>query len=433
MTSIAPSRCPFSSAATENHPASDSAHGTTVAPAVPILDEDPFDESNLADPHPMHERLREAPGEIVYLPRYDTYAVARYDVVRETLESWQDFASGAGVGLSNFNREEPWRKPSLLLEADPPRHDAPRAALEKILGPRRLRRYEQGWMETARRLVDALLTPDRLRNGQRRIDAVTAISEVYPLQVFPDAVGLQHGGLENLLPYGNFAFNAFGPRNRLVTDEAETIQPVMEWVAQQCPRDALSDQGFGADIWAAADHRDITEEQAPLIVRSLLTAGVDTTVYGISAVLYHLASNPEQYQRLRSDPGLIRRVFEEALRLESPVQTFFRTTTREVSIGGTTLPADQKVLMFLGAANRDPRRWENPDAFDLDRNPSGHVAFGSGIHQCVGQHVARLEAACILTALIERVEHLEFAAPPERKINNTLLGWKSLPLRLHTA
>lgn len=433
MTSLAPSRCPYSGATAAEHTAPGPDHGTAVAPAVPILDEDPFDEENLADPHPMHERLREAPGEIVYLPRYDTYAVARYDVVRDTLESWQDFASGAGVGLSNFNREEPWRKPSLLLEADPPRHDAPRAALEKILGPRRLRRYEQGWMESARRLVDALLTPDSLRNGQRHIDAVTAISEVYPLQVFPDAVGLQNGGLENLLPYGNFAFNAFGPRNRLVTDEAETIQPVMDWVAQQCPRDALADQGFGANIWAAADHRDITEEQAPLIVRSLLTAGVDTTVYGISAVLYHLASNPEQYQRLRNDPGLIRRVFEEALRLESPVQTFFRTTTREVSIGGTTLPADQKVLMFLGAANRDRRRWENPDAFDLERNPSGHVAFGSGIHQCVGQHVARLEAACILTALIERVEHLEFAAPPERKINNTLLGWKSLPLRLYTA
>ncbi|MBR7502915.1 cytochrome P450, partial [Mycobacterium tuberculosis] len=89
-----------------------------------------------------------------------------------------------------------------------------------------------------------------------------------------------------------------------------------------------------------------------------------------------------------------------------------------------------KVLMFLGAANRDPRRWEHPDEFDLDRDPSGHVAFGSGIHQCVGQHVARLEAASMVRALLPAVERIEFTAEPERKINNTLLGWKSLPVRL---
>src|SRR5699024_6280868 len=245
--------------------------------------------------------------------------------------------------------EKPWRTPSLLLEADAPQHDAPRAVLEKILGARKLRQYHTDWRKTAHELIDGLLTGGQYStdDGAIALDAVTEISEVYPLSVFPDAVGLQHGGLENLLPYGNFAFNAFGPRNRLVTDELDTIGPVLEWIGNQCPREALSDQGFGEDIWKAADQRHITEEQAPLIVRSLLTAGVDTTVYGISAVLYHLASNPEQYARLRENPQLVRRVFEETLRMESPVQTFFRTTITEVQIGDTTLAENQKVLMFL--------------------------------------------------------------------------------------
>lgn len=424
MTTNTISKCPFSST-----PSKDSLQQEQHVDA-PVLHEDPFDETNLADPHPMHKRLRDADADVVYLPAYDIYAVARYDAVRDTLENWQHFSSAAGVGLANFNKEEPWRTPSLLLEADPPKHDAPRAALEKILGARQLRRFQNDWTNTAHRLVDDLLANEKHQaEGAIALDAVTEISEVYPLSVFPDAVGLQHGGLDNLLPYGNFAFNAFGPRNRLVTDELDTIGPVMEWVGQQCPREALNSDSFGGDIWRAADQRDITEEQAPLIVRSLLTAGVDTTVYGISAVLYHLASNPEQYARLREQPQLVRRVFEEALRLESPVQTFFRTTTRAVQIGATTLPENQKVLMFLGAANRDPRHWENADDFDLSRDPSGHVAFGSGAHQCVGQHVARLEASCVLDALIERVERIEFAAPPARKINNTLLGWHSLPLR----
>lgn len=419
-------RCPFSGMpAAANTP-------TKRHVDAPIVDLDPFDEATLGSPYAMHEQLREAGADVVYIPAYDIYAVARYDAVRSTLENWQHFSSAAGVGLANFNSEKPWRAPSLLLEADAPQHDAPRAVLEKILGARKLRQYHADWRQTAHELIDGLLTGGQHSTGDGGIelDAVSKISEVYPLSVFPDAVGLQQGGLENLLPYGNFAFNAFGPRNRLVTDELDTIGPVLEWIGNQCPRDALKLDGFGGDIWRAADQRHITEEQAPLIVRSLLTAGVDTTVYGISAVLYHLASNPDQYARLRENPQLVRRVFEETLRLESPVQTFFRTTTTQVQIGDTTLDENQKVLMFLGAANRDPRRWKNPDAFDLDRDPSGHVAFGSGVHQCVGQHVARLEASCVMEAIIERVERIEFTAPPERKINNTLIGWKSLPIRL---
>jgi len=429
MTTNTARRCPYTRA-----PEAVATRGPNTLD-IPVLDVDPFEDSVLANPHEMHEKLREADGDIVYIPAYDIYAVARYDAVCDTLEHWQHFSSGAGVGLANFKTEEPWRTPSLLLEADAPQHDAPRAALEKILGARKLRRFQTEWSNTAEQLIDTLLTEQNNKkdDGSVTLDAVNKISEVYPLSVFPDAVGLQQGGLDNLLPYGNFAFNAFGPRNRLVTDELETIGPVMQWVSEQCPREALNDSGFGADIWQAADQRNITEDQAPLIVRSLLTAGVDTTVYGISAVLYHLASNPDQYARLREEPHLIRRAFEEALRLESPVQTFFRTTTQPVQVDNTVVPENQKVLMFLGSANRDPRRWTNPDTSDLDRDPSGHVAFGRGVHQCVGQHVARLEASCVLEAVVERVTKIEFASPPKRKINNTLQGWQSLPLRFTPA
>ncbi|NED68477.1 cytochrome P450, partial [Streptomyces sp. SID10244] len=121
---------------------------------------------------------------------------------------------------------------------------------------------------------------------------------------------------------------------------------------------------------------------------------------GLAAVLYAFATNPAQWQRLRSDPASMRNAFDEAVRWESPVQTFFRTTTRAVDFAGVTIPDGSKVLMFLGAANRDPRRWEHPDSFDLDRDPSGHVGYGMGLHQCVGQHVARLESEALLTALV---------------------------------
>lgn len=166
------------------------------------------------------------------------------------------------------------------------------------------------------------------------------------------------------------------------------------------------------------------------MVRSVLSAGFDTTVHGLAACLYALAAHPVEWQRLRERPELARVAFDEAIRWQSPVQTFFRTATADVTVAGAVIPKGTKILMFLGAANRDPVRWHDPDRFDLTRDPSGHVGFGMGIHQCVGQHVARLEAEALLSALARRVEHLELAGTPRRHPNNTLRSWTCLPLRI---
>ncbi|MCZ2826541.1 MULTISPECIES: cytochrome P450 [unclassified Modestobacter] len=393
---------------------------------LPVSDADPFSHEVLEDPLPLHEQLREA-GPVTWLSRYDVHALARYEEVHAALVDWQQFQSAAGVGLSNFRTEEPWRPPSLLLEADPPRHDAPRRVLTAVLGPRALRQLRERWAADAEELVDQVLAEGT------EFDAVPALSQAFPLRVFPDAVGLGPDGRENLLPYGDHAFNAFGPPNDLVARGAPRVAELSAWVGEQCRRESLAEGGFGAAIWAAADRGDLTPQQAPLVVRSLLTAGVDTTVHGISAVLYAFATNPAQWARLRADPGLARVAFDEAIRWESPVQTFFRTTTTAVRIGETVVPEGHKVLMFLAAANRDPRRWTAPDAFDLGRDPSGHVGFGMGLHQCVGQHVARLEAESVLTALARRVARIELAGPTRRHHNNTLRAWDSLPMSVELA
>ena len=397
---------------------------TVTAPgSAPRSDADPFAPDVLEDPLPLHARLREA-GPVVYLSRYDTFALARYAEVRSVLVDWNDFESGAGVGLSNFRTEKPWRTPSVLLEADPPHHDAPRRVLIRTLGPRALRSLSDRWHADGASLVDEVL-----RRGST-FDAVPELTQALPLRVFPDAVGIGATGRERLLPYGDLAFNAFGPANELLAKTARRSAELSRWVDEQCARDALSAEGFGAQIWAAADRGDITDSQAPLVVRSLLTAGVDTTVHALSAILYAFATHPAQWQRLRENPGLARIAFDEAVRWESPVQTFFRTATRDVEVDGMVIPRGRKVLMFLAAANRDPRRWQAPDMFDLSRDPSGHVGFGFGLHQCVGQHVARLEAEALLGALAARVERIELAGPPRRHHNNTLRAWESIPVRL---
>jgi cytochrome P450 len=398
---------------------------TSPDPGVPTLADDPFAPEILAEPHAFHERLREA-GPVVRLDRYGVYGLGRYEQVHAALTDWETFISSAGVGLSDFRKEKPWRTPSLLLEADPPAHTRARSAVQGILSTRALRQLRPAWEQRARELVGQLVE-------QGSFDAVSQLAEAYPLSVFPDAVGLPPQGRENLLPYGNIAFNAFGPRNELLAESMTGAEPVQEWVMAQTRREALSPGGFGAQIWAAADSGQITEQEAPLLVRSLLTAGLDTTVNGLAAFVCCVASHPDQWALLRENPGLVRVAFDEAVRYESPVQTFFRTATCDADMGGTTIPADAKIFMFLGAANRDPRQWQNPDRFDVTRKVSGHVGFGMGIHQCVGQHVARLEGELVLTALVQQVQAIEITGKPQRRLNNTLRAWASLPVTVHPA
>jgi cytochrome P450 len=168
-----------------------------------------------------------------------------------------------------------------------------------------------------------------------------------------------------------------------------------------------------------------------MLVRSFLSAGLDTTVSSLGNAVHLFATNPDQWEALRADPSLARTAFEETIRLETPVQVFSRTATRNAEIGGTAIAKDERVMIFFGAANRDPRRWKNPDRFDIGRKASGHLAFGLGIHGCVGKPVARIEGEAVLGALARKVGHIEPDGVPQRHLNNTVRGFESLPVAFH--
>jgi len=388
----------------------------------PVSDLDPFSAEYFEDPYPAQAALREA-GAMVRLSRYGVWAAARYDEVFAILNDWQIFSSARGVGLTDFKKEKPWRLPSLVLETDPPLHDRTRKVLDGVLSPAAMRGLRHRFAEAADALVDELLE-------RGSFDAVPDLAEAYPLGVFPDAVGMPRENRRYLLPYGNMVFNSFGPRNGFFEAAVQDAEPVLAWVRAQSERAALAPDGFGAAVHAAADAGLLTADEAPVVVRSILTAGVDTTVSGLGAAVFCLARFPEQFQKLRDNPALSRAAFEEAVRFETPVQTFFRTTTREVEIGGVRLGEGEKVLMFLGAANRDARKFERPDEYDIERRVGGHVGFGYGIHACVGQVLARLEGECVLGALARKVASIEITGPTRRRYNNTLRGLASLPVTI---
>ncbi len=399
---------------------------TSPAVDAPELDDDPFAPEVLADPYAFHARLRDA-GPVVRLRRYDVHALGRFAQVRDALHDWPHFVSSRGAGLTDFAKDKPWRPPSLLLETDPPAHTGARAVMGAVLSPRVMRTLKAGFAERAEALADDLV-------ARGEFDAVHDLAEVFPLEVFPDAVGLRQAGREHLLPYGALNFNAVGPHNALYEASLAGMAAGQDWIWESCQREHLSPGGFGSAVWEAADRGEIPAEHAPLLVRSLLTAGVDTTVFGIASTVHALAAHPDQWARVAADPRLAKFAFDEALRWASPVQLFARTTVEPVEVDGVRVPADTKVLVFLGAANRDPRHW-GPDAdrFDVGRRAAGHVAFGMGVHQCVGQPVARLEVELVLAALARRAATLELAGTPVPRLNNSLKGWDSVPVRVRAA
>lgn len=410
------------------HPAipvleTDMAEADNIPGIAPVSDIDPFSDEYILDPYPFHQKLRDA-GPVVYLEKWQVFATGRHAQVRAILEDAATFCSGAGVGISNFHKEPPWRPPSMVLETDPPDHTRNRAVISRTLSPAALRNLRTVFEAEAEALVDRLLARDGF-------DGVKDMGEAFPLKVFADAIGVPTEGRHHLIAYGNMVFNGMGPRNKLYARAMENGEEVGNWVWQACQRASLSPDGLGIRIFDAVDSGILDEVQGATLVRSFLSAGVDTTANAIASALYCFATRQDQWEALRANPDLARAAFEELLRFESPFQTFFRTTTREVEVDGVRIGADEKIMLSLGSANRDPRQWADPERFDITRSTIGHVGFGGGIHGCVGQMIARLELEVLLKAMAKRVSRIEITGEPRRMLHNTLRGFEFMPVRLH--
>ena len=392
--------------------------------AIPVLDDDPFSEEVLREPQAFQHKLREA-GPVAWLSRYGFYAVGRYAEVAETLADWRTFSSARGVGVLDFAKQKPWwREPAVLIEADPPRHNEIRARVARVLSSRAIEDLRADFEVQAEALLDRVLQSSTF-------DAQTEIAEAYPLKVFGDALGIDSERREMLLVYGDLVFNNFGPDNAVLRASKERGEAAgaVDWMMQRTHREAVRPGSLGSRLHALSDDGYLSPAEAWNVMRGQLSAGVDTTIAVIGHALLCLARDPAQYQKLKAKPSLARGVFEESVRHLTPLQTLFRTSTADSTMDDAPVRADHKIMVSLAAANRDPRRWNEPDRFDLERDSVGHVGFGRGVHVCVGMHVARLEAECLLNAFARRVKSIELADRPMYRLNNTV---RSLGhLRIH--
>jgi len=401
-------------------------HYPIEAPAgVPEWDVDPFAPEILTDPIDYYTELR-AKGPFAYIPKYSMLACGRYDEAKEVFSDHERFVSGRGVGLQDFKLEEPWRPPSIVLEVDPPYHTQNRRVLARVMAPKAVQRLKEAFRIAADDLIDALLERGSFEGGGD-------LAEAFPVNVFSKAVGLADADRRKLVDYGAMVFNGIGPDNAIRQASMAKVPTIVPWITEQCRRENLSDDGIGAEIYAAADTGEITEDEAGMLIRSLLSAGIDTTVTGLGSALWCFANNPGELERLKVDPKLARPAFEETLRFTSPIHSFCRTAGVDTEVGGVSIVEGTKILCVLGAANLDESHWTDAGKFDIRRRTLGHLAFGVGIHGCVGQNLARAEGEAVLGAIARKVGRIELDGEPVWRPNNSIRALDRLPLRFHTA
>ncbi|MBY5973348.1 cytochrome P450 [Ferrimonas balearica] len=394
----------------------------TPPEGMPVWDVDPFDTAVLSDPDAYYAGLRDR-GPVVYIPRWSVLALGQYETTKAVFSDHENFVSSRGVGLNDFRVGDPWRPPSIILEVDPPDHTRTRRVMSRALSPKVVKTMAGMFAEAAEQLVDELV-------ARGRIEAVEDLAERFPITVFPRVVGMRDVDQRILVDYGACVFNSMGPDNALRRAATARAKEIAPWIMAACARERLTEDGIGAMIYADADAGEIGQDEAPLLVRSLLSAGVDTTVTGIGNALYCFAANPGEWDRLRAEPKLVRPAIEEVLRYTSPVHTFGRTAGRDCEIAGFPVEEGTKILCVLGAANLDPDKWGDPDTFRIDRRPMGHMGFGAGIHGCVGQNIARGEMEAVLTALARKVARIEFDGDAPWRPNNAIHALDKLPLKL---
>ncbi|MXO66676.1 cytochrome P450 [Altericroceibacterium endophyticum] len=386
---------------------------------------DPFAETTLRNPGAFDDAALAADS-VLYLPKYDLYAVARHEHVKAIFTDWRRYSSAAGTGLTHIGKSGNWRRPSLILENDPPDHARYRKIMAAILTGATLREIRDRFSETADRMAADLV----LRGT---FDGVKDLAEAFPLLVVPTMLGLPQEARDLMLVYSELNFNSMGPKNEVWKRSKERADPIVAQVMELCQRKHLADDGLGARIYEKCADAGMPEEDAATLVRTFFSASMDTTMNGVGFALQALAQQPAQWATLRENPDLATAAFEESLRYRSPSPYIGRTTVCEVEVDGVIIPADSKVLLLVAAANRDPAKFDRPGEFDLTRNPAGHVAFGVGIHACIGQMVARLEAELALGALARHAKSIELDGTPTYQINNWLRGLSALPLRAEPA
>jgi cytochrome P450 len=387
----------------------------------PGLRVDPLSRRVIADPPATYRELH-AHGGVHHCPHRDLWVLAGHDAVRDGARANAALSSAGGVSVL------PASLP-MMITSDRPEH----TRLRRLVAPHFTRASAERLRPRMQEITDVGLN-ELLEAGGG--DAVAALAVPLPVTVIAEVLGVPAADLPDLRRWSDGIVDGFHadvslrtiPLSLRVGRDVLALHRYMRRAFARL-REHPGDDVLSA-LLASCDEGNLTEEELFWFALMLLLAGNETTTNLIGSMLLALARDPDAYARLRADPNLIGGAVEEALRWASPIQGLFRTATEDCPVGGATVPRGARAILMFGAANRDPSVYPDPDRFVLDRPVDGHLAFGGGIHFCLGAHLARVEAAVVLERFAARVAHLELAGEPRWTRNPTVRGPAHLPLRL---
>jgi len=354
----------------------------------PSLDDyDPFDPSVIANPFPYYERLqRDAP--VFEVEKYGFFVVSRFDDIESVAQNWEDFSTTWGPGPQRV--ESPVAS---ILQSDPPEHTRLRSIIARAFTPRAVRACDGLVREFARERVEAIL-----KMGQA--DLVDEYAIPIPVVVISEMLGVPREDRAIFRKWSDDIVGAIAGKvdpRQSQAEFTEYFSAVVE-ARRRAPREDVISKLMGSN----QKGETLSTPEVISFCLSLLVAGNETTTGLIANLFLELAKRPGDWQRLREDPTLVPSAVEESLRFDAPNQGLFRHTTRDVELHGVKIPAGKKVLLLFGAAGRDAGHFADPQVFDIARNPNRHIAFGAGVHHCLGANIGRLEANIALESALAR-------------------------------
>ena len=385
---------------------------------------DPYTSINDPDPYPLYARLRdEAP--LYYNEKHDFYAVTRYEDCERGLVDAKRYISGRGgiLELIKANVELP---PGTLIFEDPPAHDAHRSLLARVFTPRRVTALEPKMREFCARSLDPLV-------GEREFDLIADLGAQMPVRVIGMLFGIPESDQEAVRQGADANLRTKAGEAMKVGDTptfgSEMYAEYIDWRMEH-PSDDLMTELLHTEF--EDEHgvtRTLTRDEALLYTTVVAGAGSETTTRLIGWAGKVLAEHPDQRRELVDDRSLLPNAIEELLRYESPGPQIGRYVPEDVEVYGETVPEGSAMLFVVSAANRDERRWDDAERFDIHRKVGQHLAFGYGIHYCLGAALARLEGRIALDEMLNRFP--EWDVDLERAHiapTSTVRGFETLPV-----
>jgi cytochrome P450 len=385
---------------------------------------DPYDFDIDVDPHPVWKRLRdEAP--LYYNEKHDFYALSRWDDVEPALSSWETYRSGKGsvLELIKANIEIP---PGIILFEDPPVHDVHRGILSRVFTPKKMLAIEPQVRQFCARTLDPLV-------GSGGFDFVTDLGSPMPMRVIGMLLGIPEDdqqAIRDRLDAGLRLEDSDAPPVVDYNDAgSDTFGAYIDWRAKN-PSDDLMTELLNAEFEDETGAvRRLTRGEILNYVSLLAGAGNETTTRLIGWTGKLLGEHPDQRREIANDPSLVPQAIEEILRYEAPSPIQARLVAHEVSHHGETIPEGSVIALLNGSANRDERHFPDGDRFDIHRLAGHHLAFGYGLHFCLGAALARLEGRVALQEVLARWPDWEVDYEQAVQARtSTVRGWEKLPV-----